>query len=342
MVYDMSNQHITFTKFIEEHPNLKFLFTGGKGGVGKTISAAGIAYYFASKGERVLLASLNPVHSLTSLFEQDLTGGEVKAIKGTKNLYAIEVDITKRKEKYKKQISEKLRRFFKWADISVKADEFVDIASTNPAFEESAMFDETVDIMLKKSEEFDRIVFDTAAVANAVRLLGLSKIYELWLRRMIKSRQEALSLRVKLSFRKEKIMEEVRKDPLIADLLDMDRRIKEAKKTFNDAEKTAFFFVTLPLALPIAVVKRFIRMVQGFNIPTGGVIVNQVIPEDLVRSKKVTEYLINKYKEQQEYMKIIKRDLWPLVRAIIPLYEREIIGIDMVARVAENLVSSEL
>ena len=156
---------------------------------------------------------------------------------------------------------------------------------------------------------------------------------------MIKSRQEALSLRVKLSFRKERVQEEVRKDPLIANLLDMNERIKEAKKVFNNPEKTAFFFITLPLALPIAVVKRFITMVQGFNIPTGGVIVNGVIPEKLIKNKKVTEYLTNKYKEQQEYMKIIKRDLWPIVRAIIPLYETEILGVDMVARVAKDLAS---
>lgn len=335
----MSSKPTTFLDFIEEHPNVKFLFTGGKGGVGKTISAAGIAYHFASKGEKVLLASLNPVHSLSSLFGQDFTGGDVKPLKGVNNLYAIEVDITKRKEKYKEQLSEKLRRFMKWADISLKSDEFVSIASTNPAFEESAMFDETIDIMLKKSEDFDKIVFDTAAVANAVRLLGLSKIYGLWLTRMIKSRQEALSLRVKLSFRKEKMMEEVKKDPLIADLLDMNERIKEAKKVFNDPERTAFFFVTLPLALPIAVVKRFISMVQGFNIPTGGIIVNGVIPEGLIKNKKVTEYLTNKYKEQQDYMKIIKKDLWPMVRALIPLYETEIVGVDTVARVAEDLVS---
>ncbi|MCS7387288.1 MAG: arsenic transporter, partial [archaeon GB-1867-005] len=96
---------------------------------------------------------------------------------------------------------------------------------------------------------------------------------------------------------------------------------------------------TLPLALPIAVVKRFISMVQGFNIPTGGVIVNQVIPEELVKGKKVSEYMINKYKEQQAYLEIIRRDLWPMVRAIIPLYETEILGVDMVAKVAENLIS---
>ncbi len=318
---------------------MKYLFTGGKGGVGKTISAAGLAYYFASEGEKVLLASLNPVHSLSSLFGQDLTGGAIKPINGINNLYAIEVDIRERVKKYKEQLSEKLMWFMKWADIPLKAEEFVDIAATNPAFEESAMFDNTIDIMLKESENFDKIVFDTAAVANAVRLLGLSKIYGLWLGRMIESRKEALSLRVKLSFRKERVMEEVKKDPMMKDLLDMNERIKKAREVFSDPEKTAFFFVTLPLALPIAVVERFIKMVQGFDIPTGGVIVNGVLEKKLVSEGKATEYLINKFKEQQRYMEIIKERLWPSVRAIIPLYPTEIIGLDMVGKVAQDMLN---
>jgi len=73
-------------------------------------------------------------------------------------------------------------------------------------------------------------------------------------------------------------------------------------------------------------------MVQGFNIPTGGVIVNQVIPEELVKGRKISEYMINKYKEQQAYLEIIRRDLWSMVRAIIPLCETEILGVDMVAK----------
>ncbi len=335
----MSNEHENLKSFIEGHPSIKYLFTGGKGGVGKTISAAGLAYYFASQGEKVLLASLNPVHSLSSLFSQDLTGGGIEKISGMKNLYAVEVDIRERVKKYKEQLSEKLRWFMKWADIPLKAEEFVDIAATNPAFEESAMFDNTIDIMLKEGENFDKIVFDTAAVANAVRLLGLSKIYGLWLNRMIESRKEALSLRVKLSFRKEKAMEEIKRDPMIKDLLDMNERIREAKKIFNNPEKTAFFFITLPLALPIAVVKRFIKMVQSFDIPTGGVIVNGLLKREYLKKGKVTEYLVNKYNEQQHYMEIIKRDLWPSVRAIIPLYPTEIIGLKTVAKVAEDLIN---
>jgi len=129
----------TFLEFIEEKPNLKFFFTGGKGGVGKTIAAAGIAYYYASQGKKTLLASLNPVHSLSSIFEQELWGGDIKKVEGIEHLYAVEVDIKDTVEQYKQQLAERLRWFLKWADIPVKADDFIEIAATNPAFEESAM-----------------------------------------------------------------------------------------------------------------------------------------------------------------------------------------------------------
>src|SRR3989441_6010379 len=94
---------------------------------------------------------------------------------------------------------------------------------------------------------------------------------------MIDSRKETLSMRVQLSFRKEKGMAEVKKDPLMADLISMNERFEKAKGVLVDPERTAFFFVTLPLALPIAVVRRFIGMVQKFNIPIGGGIVDQVL-----------------------------------------------------------------
>jgi len=331
-----------FIDFIESKPNLKFIFTGGKGGVGKTVCAAGIAYYFAEKGEKTLIVSLNPVHSLSSVFGQDLWGGQIKPVTGVNNLWACEVDISETVKRYREQIASRLREFLKWADIPVNPEPFIEVATTNPAFEESAMFDDMVDIMIKQSEEYDRIVFDCAAVANAVRLLGLSKIYGLWLSRMIKSREEALSLRVKLSFRKDKIMEEIKKDPMLADLLSMNERMKAAKSLLSDDEKTAFFFVTLPLALPIAVVKRFINMVKAFEIPVGGVFVNMVIPESVVKRGKVTEYLANKFKEQERYMQIISRDLGELVRAYIPMFPTEVAGVEMIKKVSDALISGEL
>lgn len=320
-----------------EKPELKFLFTGGKGGVGKTIAAAGIAYHFASSGKRTLLASLNPVHSMSSLFGQDLSGGKIKPVAGISGLDAIEVETAEVVERYRENIAKRVREFLKYSDIPLDAGPFIDIAATNPAFEESAMFDRMIDMMLTEGERYDRLVFDTAAVANAVRLIGLSKIYGLWLNRMIESRKEALALRVQLSFRKDKVMEEVRKDPMLADLLDQNERFTKARALLTDPERTAFFFVTLPLALPIAVVTRFIKMVGQYNIPVGGVIVNGVIEDAVLSANPGDEYLRNRYDDQQKYMGQIRTELGGLVRAFSPLYPAEVHGADAVASVSRDL-----
>lgn len=330
---------VRLADLLKSKPKLRYMFTGGKGGVGKTISAAGIAYHFASNGEKTLLASLNPVHSLSSLFMQDLMGGTIKRVEGVENLYAVEVEIDDVVARYKENIARRLKEFLKWADIPLDPRPFVEIATTNPAFQESAMFDKMMDIVLEEGERFDRIVFDTAAVANAVRLIGLSKIYGLWLARMIKSRKEALSLRVQLSFRKEKVMEEIKKDPLMADLISMNERFTKVREVLLNSDETAFFFVTLPLSLPIAVVKRFIKMVNAYDIPVGGVIVNQIIPKSIGEAERATTYIKNKYREQLHYMEIVEREFKDLVVSYIPMYPREVVGVDMVRRVAEDLLS---
>src|SRR3989441_5783488 len=329
----------TMPELIAQRPRMRYVFTGGKGGVGKTVAAAGLAYHYASQGERVLLASLNPVHSLSSLFGQKLSGGKIVEVKGAKGVHAVEVETTEVVERYRNSIRGRVKEFLKWADIPLDARPFIEIAATNPAFEESAMFDRMVDYILTEGEAYDRVIFDTAAVANAVRLIGLSKIYGLWLGRMIDSRKEALSMRVRLSFRKEKAMDEVKRDPLMADLISMNERFEKAKHVLVDPERTAFFFVTLPLALPIAVVRRFIGMVRKFNIPIGGVIVNEFLRPEVALQDGAGEYLGNKYREQMGYMKVLNRDLGPLVCAYIPLYSSEVTGVDMIRRVSEDLVS---
>jgi len=325
---------LNFVEFIKSKPGLKYLFFGGKGGVGKTIVAAGAAYYLAEHlGKKTIISSTNPVHSLSSTFKMDLWGKGIQKI--TKNLYAIEFDISKTIERYKYEVRDKILTFIKHADIPVNPEPFIDIATTNPAFEEAAMFDDMIDLILKG--EFEAYVFDTAPVAHTYRLLGMSKVYDLWLARLIKSREEALSTRLKLAFRKEKVAEEIRKDPILQSALETRRRTEEAKKVLTDAEKTAFFFVTLPLALPIAVIERFITWVQAFNIPIGGVIVNGLIPREVCNIENPSPYVLNKLKEQEGYLETIHKKFPGLVRAYIPLYESEVIGIEMIEKVAKAL-----
>src|SRR5574341_1951829 len=255
--------------YLKAHPDLRFTFFGGKGGVGKTVSAGVTAQWLAGQGKRTLLASTNPVHSLSGLLGQDVFGKHTP-VSGLPNLWAYEIDTKDTIERSKVEIREKIQWFLKFADISTKADEFVESATMNPAFEESAMFENMVDLMFKG--EYDVYVFDTAPTANARRLLGMSKVYGLWVEKMVKSRQEAQTLREALSFTKKK-----EEDPLMVYLVDFRKRIEHARELLTDPEKTAFFFVTLPEALPIAVIRRFIDWFTDFGIPVGGVVVNMVI-----------------------------------------------------------------
>ncbi len=324
----------TFGQFITEKKGLKYLFFGGKGGVGKTAVAGAAAYGLAEiLGKKVLISSTNPVHSLTSLFGQDLWKKGIQHIQGTKNLYATEIDISATIARYKSEIRERLVQFLKFADIPVDVEPFVEIATTNPAFEESAMFDDMINLIL--GEKFDAYVFDTAPVAHTYRLLGMSKVYDLWLHKMVKSREEALSLRAKLSFRKEKIMQELKKDPLLASLIATRKKTGEGRALLVDKDKTAFFFVTLPLALPIAVIERFVTWVEAFDIPIGGVIVNEVIPE--VASANLSPYVANRVNEQKGYLRLIEQKFPGMIRASIPLYEREVNGLEMVRRMGTDL-----
>jgi arsenite-transporting ATPase len=312
-------------QFIAEHPDLKYSFFGGKGGVGKTVFAGTMALWLAEQGKRTLLASTNPVHSLTSLLDQDVLG-KPTPVTGVDNLFAYEIDTKETIEKSKREIREKIEWFLKFADIKTKADEFVESATMNPAFEESAMFENMIDLMFE--DKYEAYVFDTAPTANARRLLGMSNVYSLWVNKMVQSREEAKSLRELLSYSRKK-----EKDPLMDYLLSFRERMQNAKQLLTDDAKTAFFFVTLPEALPIAVIKRFISWFHDFGIPVGGVVVNMLIDEQTV-GDDAPDFVVNRVAMQADYME----EIWSSfsdVRAVVPLFETEIRGTPMLARTAE-------
>lgn len=313
---------------MEEHPELKYIFFGGKGGVGKTVMAGTAALWAARQGKKTLLASTNPVHSLSNLLEKDVFG-KVAVVCDEEKCFAFEIDTHATIERSKQEIREKINWFLKFADLTTKADEFVESATMNPAFEESAMFENMTDLMFKN--EYDLYVFDTAPTANARRLLGMSKVYSLWVEKMLKSREEAKSLRELLSFSKKK-----EQDPLLDYLLDFKERMARAQNLLTDKSLTAFFFVTLPESLPIAVITRFINWFHEFGIPVGGVIVNGVIDKEQVGHETV-DFVRNRVAMQDEHMAEIWNIFGDQVRAVLPLFETEIKGAHMLNRTVDRL-----
>ena len=319
----------TVRQFSDAHPALKYIFLGGKGGVGKTVLAGAAAMGIAGQGKRTLLASTNPVHSLSGMLAQDVFGVPTP-VEGVSGLVAYEIDTRDTIEKSKREIREKIDYFLKYAEIRTKADAFVESATMNPAFEESAMFENMIDLMFK--DEYDAYVFDTAPTANARRLLGMSSVYSLWVNKMVQSRQEATSLRKTLSYSKR----DEEADPLMEYLLNLRVRMAQAKRLLTDAQKTAFFFVTLPEALPIAVIRRFIAWFKDFGIPIGGVIVNGIIQRDQV-GPDAPPFVRNRVEMQEGYLREIDESFPGMVRARLPLLETEVRGVETVGRLSRLL-----
>src|SRR5512147_686210 len=324
----MKDIETTMRKYVNDHQRLRYIFFGGKGGVGKTVMAGATAIWLAKQGRRVMLASTNPVHSLSGLLNQNVFG-KPTPVEGVSNLWAYEIDTKDTIERSKQEIREKIQWFLKFADISTKAEDFVESATMNPAFEESAMFENMVDLMLK--DEYDVYIFDTAPTANARRLLGMSKVYSLWVNKMLKSREDARTLRELLSFTKKK-----EADPLMDYLVSFRDRMGHARELLTSDEKTAFFFVTLPEALPIAVITRFIGWFHEFGIPVGGVVVNMLIDHSQVNAKS-PEFVRNRVDMQANYMDDVWEKFPGMVRALLPLYEAEVRGTASLIRMGDAL-----
>ncbi len=87
-----------------ERKYLRMLLFGGKGGTGKTTSAAATAVYMARlrPEKKVLVVSTDPAHSLGDSFECPL-GGEIVPIKGMDNLWGLEIDAPAIMADYKKR-----------------------------------------------------------------------------------------------------------------------------------------------------------------------------------------------------------------------------------------------
>ncbi|HOQ26957.1 MAG TPA: ArsA-related P-loop ATPase, partial [Methanomassiliicoccaceae archaeon] len=116
----------------------KFLFFGGKGGVGKTTMASATATWLADQGYKTLIVATDPTISLSAIYEQDISETEVVSIGDTGNLYGLNINPKKAMGVFQTRMNKMMEGF-----STLFGSELL----STPCTEEIATFDQFVSYM---------------------------------------------------------------------------------------------------------------------------------------------------------------------------------------------------
>src|SRR5437660_836542 len=170
----------------ENNTARRYIMFGGKGGLGKTTFSAATAFWLAQQGKKVLVFSVDPQASLSDIFQKDIYGkGPVKIID---NLYAQEIDADTHIREYQGQIRKKILDMYGLETVPDEIEQYIQAASAEPAMEESAIFDAVVDIVV--GGEYDYYIYDLVPLGHALYYLSMAKVYDEWINRNTKLREE--------------------------------------------------------------------------------------------------------------------------------------------------------
>jgi arsenite-transporting ATPase len=320
---------MSLASIFDEHPERRYVMFGGKGGLGKTTFSAATAYYLAKKGHKVLVFSVDPQASLSDIFERDIFGQG--AIEIMPNLFAQEIDADQHIKAYQDEIRQKIYDMYGLDEIPEEIESYIQAAAAEPAMEESAIFDQVVDIVV--SAEYDYI-YDLVPLGHALYYLSMASVYDEWIDKITKLRQEMDEYdRVASLLKRE---EESEEDMILKELLDIKYRINTSSSILTDQEKTAFFFVIIPEEMALLDTQKAAGLFAKYNVPLSGYVVNRVIPSELGQ-QSIPDYLRHRLDMQGGYLKRIDDLFGNQVLARIPEFERDITGLPMIEKVAEAM-----
>lgn len=155
---------------------MRILLFTGKGGVGKTTTAAATAVRCADAGHRTIVVSTDPAHSLSDAFDVALGDTPTPIADG---LWGQQLDAQVRMEDSWEQIRGYLQELFRWGGVDeIEAEEL----SVVPGLDE--IFALTDIKTLAGSGDWDVIVVDCAPTAETIRLLSLPGVLAWWMERL--------------------------------------------------------------------------------------------------------------------------------------------------------------
>jgi len=292
----------------------------GKGGVGKTTCASATAIHYASKGYKTLLISTDPSPSLSDILELDVKS-KITKVSMIPNLAAVELDYTKIfdmwLEKFGDEVYEVISSFLP------VGREILDYVAGAPGIDEEFALSYVYDIFT--SGEYEVIIWDTAPAGGTLSLLHIQETFYTHMR-------DAAKLYIRLKETLESLTGREKRDPLkiireweilAKNVLDMVR-----------SQYTTAYLVTIPEGLGVAQTERIWREFDKFGIKIGGVIVNNLIPENVILD---TGLLQKRREVQSEYVNTLEEQYVETSLVKLHLQDYEVKGLNALKEVEKEL-----
>ena len=243
------------------------LFTG-KGGVGKTTSAAGTATLAARSGRRTLVLSTDAAHSLGDAFGRPFGPEPVEV---EPRLWVHQVDAQARFER-------------SWGEIQGYLVSVLDAAGVDPITAEELTVipgAEEVLALLElrthvRSGRWDVVVVDCAPTAETLRLLALPEALNWYMarvfgvqRRVVKALRPVLSRAAGVPMPEDAVFEAIE---------GLHRDLEEVQQLLSAPDATVRLVLT-PETVVVAEARRSLTTLSLYGYRVDGVIANRVFPE---------------------------------------------------------------
>jgi len=327
---DLSFEELEPTlKNVCEQTTLKWVFVGGKGGVGKTTTSSSLAILLSQVRKNVLLISTDPAHNLSDAFSQKFTK-EPTLVNGTSNLFVMEVD---------PELPEQMGGDSEFAGL-VQNPLVKKLASAFPGIDEAMSFAQV--LKLVKSLEFDVVVFDTAPTGHTLRLLSFPSVLE-------KGISALSGMTGKLSGMMNAMgglfgggtdsgaaggLDEKK---IANKLQETQATIAEVNKQFQDPDLTTFVCVMIPEFLSLYETERMIQQLSKFGIDSHNIVINQMIFPSTQTNQPCQ--LCNARRAMQQKYILQAQELYEDFHLVqMPLLHQEVRGIDALRNFAKNLM----